>query len=265
MAHSWNAVLVRRGIRRAHPPDVVPLFCLPSAGNGDLQFDRWPDMIGQWHTCRIRLPDERCDAVDFPSLAAQLVSALTDVLVDRFALFGHESAALLVYEMAVELDRRGMTPPLRLFVSGSPAPQCAQAGVGESDDELTERVLAAVVATHGNPLPTVVAAGVRAARADVAALHEYKVTTPVELRSPITAIGWSAQDVATTALAGWAECGDVELVRLFGARLSYATDPAELVRIMARTDAGRPGPDRSIAVPPGDECDGYVRLMLAPE
>jgi surfactin synthase thioesterase subunit len=241
------------------------VFCLPSAGNGDLQFDRWPDAIGRWHTCRLRLPDDSCDVGDFPSRAAALVSALTDVLVDGFALFGHESAALLVYEMAVELDRRGMTPPLRLFVSGCPAPQYAHPGTEESDDELTERVLAAVVATRGNPLPAVVAAGVRAARADVAALHEYNVTTPVGLRSPITAVGWSAQDVDPTALAGWAACGEVEPVRLFGARLRYATDPADLVRIMARTDAGRPGPHRDTGTHRGHECDGNVRLMLARE
>jgi medium-chain acyl-[acyl-carrier-protein] hydrolase len=241
MVRSWDPVLVQRGLRPARPPGTVPLFCLPSAGNGDLQFDRWPDAIGRWRTCPLWLLDEvPGDGLDshsgIPDRAADLVSALTDVLVDRFALFGHESAALLVYEMAVELDRRGMTPPSRLFVSGSPAPQHAHPDCvsddEDTDDELTEKVLAAVVATHGNPLPAVVAAGVRALRADLAALHEYKVSAPVRLHSPITAVDWTEQAVDATALAGWTECGDAELVRLLGARLRYATHPADLVRVI---------------------------------
>lgn len=102
-----------------------------------------------------------------PERAAELVADLKRRGVEKFALFGHEGAALLGYQVAVELDRRGAPAPLRLFISGCPAPQYLSRYAGEAhteptDDELTERVLATAVAMGTIPLPSIVAAGARA-------------------------------------------------------------------------------------------------------
>jgi medium-chain acyl-[acyl-carrier-protein] hydrolase len=237
---------------------TAALICIPSAGNGDLQFDRWPDTVGLW--CVVRAPaagglggeapgtSSAASAPPAPSglpeRAAELVAELMRRGVEKFALFGHESAALLGYQVAVELDRRGAPAPLRLFVSGCPAPQYLSRYAGEAhaeptDDELTERVLATAVAMGGNPLPSIVAAGVRALRAELAALRGYRMPRPAPLRCPLTAIRWLDQGIEPEALAGWSAYGDTDLVQLPGSRLSYATEPADLLRIIGdRAPAG---------------------------
>ncbi|WKU02963.1 thioesterase II family protein [Micromonospora sp. HUAS LYJ1] len=227
--------------------DTTTLICMPSAGNGDLQFDRWPDAVGPW--CVVRTPtvgDPGGEAVGtdsatptgLPERAAELVTYLMRRGIERFALFGHESAALLGYQVAVELNRRGAPAPLRLFVSGCPAPHHLRRHTGDAhteptDDELTERVLATTVAMGGNPMPWVVATGVRALRAELAMLRAYRTPRRTPLRCPLTAIRWLDQDIAPEALAGWAAYGDTELVQLPGTRLSYATEPADLLRVIS--------------------------------
>lgn len=184
---------------RTDPPHAgtAALICIPSAGNGDFQFDRWPDTVGPW--CVVRTPAaggpggeapgtrSAASATPAPSglpeRAAELVADLMRRGVENFALFGHESAALLGYQVAVELDRRGAPAPLRLFVSGCPAPQYLSRYAGEAhaeptDDELTERALATAVAMGGIPLPSIVATGVRALRAELAALRAYRMPRP---------------------------------------------------------------------------------------
>lgn len=234
-------MIARLAFRSEHlAAGTAPLLvCLPSAGNGDLQFDQWPDTIGPWRTCRLLTAEGHgYHPPELVGRVAELVSCLARHLIDEFALFGHESAALLSYEMAVELARRGMPVPNRLFVSGCAAPQDVPEYVNRvvtepTEDELAERVLAAVVATGGTPLPSMITAGVRALRADAAMLRDYHVVSPVPLRCPVTTIWWSDQGVDPAALAGWSACGSAELVRLKGSRLSYATEPAELVRVIA--------------------------------
>jgi medium-chain acyl-[acyl-carrier-protein] hydrolase len=247
MVLSWDPSLGRHAGHGDRSPGVAPLFCVPSAGNGELQFERWPDVVGAWRPCPLRPPTYAAFSgfaahPGFPDQAADIVSALADVLVGRFALFGHGGAALLAYEMAVELERRGEEAPSALIVSGCPAPQHARAGhentADETDDGMTERVLAAVLATHGNPLPAVVAAGVRALRAEAAALHAYDVPAPAKLRTPITVVRWSEQGHAAAEYEDWAACGDAELVTLPGAELRYATDPADLLDLIGSRAAG---------------------------
>ncbi|SCF29044.1 Surfactin synthase thioesterase subunit [Micromonospora matsumotoense] len=246
MASWWNP--------RTDTPhaDTTTLICMPSAGNGDLQFDRWPATVGPW--CVVRTPTmggPGGEAVatasagpappapaGLPERAAELVADLMRRGIERFALFGHESAALLGYQVAVELNRRGAPAPLRLFVSGCPAPHYLRRYAGAAhteptDDELTERVLATTMAMGGNPMPWVVATGVRALRAELATLRAYRIPRPTPLRCPLTAIRWLDQDIAPEALAGWSAYGDTELVQLHGSRLSYATEPADLLRVIS--------------------------------
>ncbi|MFV2103006.1 thioesterase II family protein [Micromonospora sp. LOL_024] len=232
--------------------DTAALICIPSAGNGDLQFDRWPDTVGPW--CVVRAPapggpggeapptSSAAPATPTPSglpeRTAEFVAHLVRRGVKRFALFGHEGAALLGYQVAVELDRRGVPAPLRLFVSGCPAPQylsryTAQAHVEPTDDELIERVLATAVAIGGNPLPSIVATGVCALRAELAALRTYRMPLPTPLRCPLTTIRWLDHGIGPEALAGWSAYGDTDLVQLPGSALSYATEPADLLQVIA--------------------------------
>ncbi|MEU7588188.1 thioesterase domain-containing protein [Micromonospora sp. NPDC049230] len=246
--------------RTAPHVGTATLICIPSAGNGDFQFDRWPDTVGPW--CVVRppvvgdlgggAPGTRSAAQPpsgLPERAAELVADLKRRGIEKFALFGHEGAALLGYQVAVELDRQGAPAPLRLFISGCPAPQFLSRYAGEAhteptDDELTERVLATAVAMGTIPLPSIVAAGARALRAELAALRAYQMPHPAPLRCPLTAIRWLDQGIEAEVVAGWSAYGDTDLVQLPGSGLSYATEPADLLRVigdrMPAADRRRP-------------------------
>ncbi|WP_444948087.1 thioesterase II family protein [Micromonospora ureilytica] len=246
--------------RTAPHVGTATLICIPSAGNGDFQFDRWPDTVGPWRVARPPVVDDlggeapgtrsaAQPSSGLPERAAELVADLKRRGVEKFALFGHEGAALLGYQVAVELDQRGAPAPLRLFISGCPAPQYLSRYAGEAhteptDDELTERVLASAVAMGTIPLPSIVAAGTRALRAELAALRAYQVPHPAPLRCPLTAIRWLDQGIEAKVVAGWSAYGDTDLVQLPGSGLSYATEPADLLRVigdrMPAADRRRP-------------------------
>ncbi|WP_327034965.1 thioesterase II family protein [Micromonospora ureilytica] len=246
--------------RTAPHVGTATLICIPSAGNGDFQFDRWPDTVGPWRVVRPPVVDDlggeapgtrsaAQPSSGLPERAAELVADLKRRGVEKFALFGHEGAALLGYQVAVELDQRGAPAPLRLFISGCPAPQYLSRYAGEAhteptDDELTERVLASAVAMGTIPLPSIVAAGTRALRAELAALRAYQVPHPAPLRCPLTAIRWLDQGIEAKVVAGWSAYGDTDLVQLPGSGLSYATEPADLLRVigdrMPAADRRRP-------------------------
>ena len=56
-------------------------------------------------------------------LVPALAEALRPQLDKPFAFFGHSMGAMIAFELARELRRRGQTPPLHLLVAGRRAPQ----------------------------------------------------------------------------------------------------------------------------------------------
>src|SRR3546814_15606287 len=56
------------------------------------------------------------------TLLDRLVAAIEPQLDRPFVFFGHSMGALVAFETARELRRRGLPPPIRLFVSGRRAP-----------------------------------------------------------------------------------------------------------------------------------------------
>lgn len=219
----------------------VPLLCVPTAGNSELQFDRWPATVGGWRVWPV-WPADAVDQLGYPAQAKELAGMLGDTVPERFGVFGHGGGALLAYELAVALCGTGRVPG-RLFVSGSPAPQSVRPVTGELDradaeDAMAEQVLAAVLSVHGNPMPTLLTSQVRALRADALARNAYRPAAPVRLPTVITVVNWRAQGITRAELDGWSACGTAELVSLPGAELTYATDPGDLHALLA----ARPAP-----------------------
>ena len=115
---------------QAPRPDArLRLFCLPYAGGGASFYRPWIERLA---------PDVHVHPVQLPGREARLrehaferieplIASLADVLgahLDRpFALFGHSMGALIAFELARELRRRQAPVPVRLLVSGHPAPQ----------------------------------------------------------------------------------------------------------------------------------------------
>ncbi|MFE6744809.1 thioesterase II family protein [Kitasatospora purpeofusca] len=117
----------RRRHRVAGPR--LRLVCFPHAGGSPAAYRTWhrhlPADVEVLAVCYPGRQDRIGDP--FPAGAAELadeVAAALGPLRDvPVALFGHSMGALLAYEVAVRLAADpGAPPPVRLFVSGSPAP-----------------------------------------------------------------------------------------------------------------------------------------------
>jgi medium-chain acyl-[acyl-carrier-protein] hydrolase len=116
-------------IERAQFNPLAParLFCFPYVGGGSSIYRDWvDDRDAQLDIVPLELPgrDKRLWEEPYSRLPP-LVEALADALPQDkpFAFFGHSMGALVAFELARELERRGLGLPSSLFVSGSSAPQ----------------------------------------------------------------------------------------------------------------------------------------------
>ncbi|MGP3750117.1 thioesterase II family protein [Streptomyces sp. IBSNAI001] len=122
-AHGWIV-----GTRRPAAP-FARLFCLPYAGGGASTYAAWPSLFpDNVEVCPVELPGRltRWSEKAFEQaepLVDELATALSGELDVPYALFGHSMGALLAFELARALRRRGAAEPRVLFVSGGPAPQ----------------------------------------------------------------------------------------------------------------------------------------------
>ena len=114
---------------RPNPRASVRLLCLPYAGGGASTFRSWAqEAPGDLEVAAVQLPgrQKRWKEKPFTSLET-LIPVLADALLPGlrppFALLGHSMGALIGFELARELRRRGRPLPFHLFVSGCRAPQ----------------------------------------------------------------------------------------------------------------------------------------------
>jgi surfactin synthase thioesterase subunit len=104
-----------------HPDARHRLLCLPHAGAGASNFSQWGrGLPPEIRACPVQPPgrERRRREQPFTSvrpLAAELARAIAACVVEPFALFGHSTGALSVFETVRELRR--------MFVSGRRAPQ----------------------------------------------------------------------------------------------------------------------------------------------
>jgi len=125
------------------------LFCLPFAGAGASQFFPWKSLLPPFvELCTLQLPGRegrfREPAFVRADEAAEHVAREMLAWIDRpYALFGHSMGALLTFEVARSLRRRGCRLPFVLLLSGYPAPHLPrdQAPVsGLPKEQLIERL-----------------------------------------------------------------------------------------------------------------------------
>lgn len=115
--------------REPNPRARLRVFCFPYAGGGASIYRGWAASLPADHeVCPVQLPgrESRLREQPFTHLGP-MVQALADALPPCFDLpfvfFGHSMGALIAFELARELRRRGGSLPLHLFVSGRRAPQ----------------------------------------------------------------------------------------------------------------------------------------------
>jgi hypothetical protein len=108
---------------------ALRLYCFPYAGSSTQVFRSWQQSFSPEISLTLTHLPGRGARISEPSFKAlrPLVHALAASLVaDKqppFAFLGHSMGALISFELARELRRRGQRGPLALFVSGRRAPQ----------------------------------------------------------------------------------------------------------------------------------------------
>src|SRR5690606_30530844 len=120
-----------RWVSRPAPRDGarLRLFCFPSAGGGASQYRLWAQSLPMdVELCPVLLPGREARMREAPArrlapLAEALADGLSPLFDIPFAFFGHSMGALLAFELARQLRRRGGPQPAHLFVSGRRAPQ----------------------------------------------------------------------------------------------------------------------------------------------
>jgi surfactin synthase thioesterase subunit len=201
-------------------PQATPharLFCFPHAGSGPAPYRAWTEAFGEGvEVWGLQLPGHgaRLHEVPFGSLAALAADVATSLhqLCDApFAFFGHSFGALLSFEAARELRRRGAAQPRALFVAARFAPRLRGRvpQVTHLDDDAF--VLAVQARYGGIPAeilrePEVLEMLVPALRADFGALERYCYESEAPLAFPIVAYGGvDDETVAPDELDAWGE------------------------------------------------------------
>jgi surfactin synthase thioesterase subunit len=226
-------------------PSVVPqsekrLFCLPYAGGGASAYRTWlkeQDMA----VVAVQLPgrENRLHETPFSSLekiAENVAEALFPHLSRQYALFGHSLGARIAFETVRHLRRRGANLPVRLFVSGSRAPELPEPfPLHELEDDAFLSALSRYGAKSSALLEN---AEIRRLfmpmlRADFTADETYVYVEEEPLPIPITAFYGAQDDEATPEeVKGWARhtSRSFSLYRIPGSHLYLGQSDRHLLR-----------------------------------
>lgn len=115
-------------VRRRERPRAR-LLCVPYAGAGTAAFRAWPDRLPDWlDLWAVRLPGRETRIAEPPvddvhAIVAGVIPAVSGLDPLPYALYGHSMGALVAFELARELRRRGGPQPVHMFLSGRRAPQ----------------------------------------------------------------------------------------------------------------------------------------------
>jgi len=194
--------------------DRPKLFCFSYAGAGASAFRSWAThALGGYDLCPVQLPgrEGRADEPARTSSAVvvqEMADGLAQYLDGPFAFFGHSIGALIAFELARELRRRGLPGPRHLFVSGRVAPQIPASPV-RRDTLSDEDFIGMLRRLKGTP-PEVLADRELMAflmpllRADFALNDDYRYAPEPPLDCAITAYGGTDDVlVAVTGIAAW--------------------------------------------------------------
>ena len=197
------------------PTARLRLFCFPYAGVGASAYRTWVPAFGPEVEVNIVQPPGRESRWGEPALASlrELVSGAADALgpflTPPFAVFGHSLGALVAFELARELRRRGRPGPVWLFASAHRAPQLPNPHPllhGLADGELVSEICRQYAGIPQAVLddPELLALMLPGLRADFTSFETYRYELDEPLACPISAFGGTTDRRVTEAeLDAW--------------------------------------------------------------
>lgn len=178
---------------------VARLFCFPYAGGSAQVFRSWQRSLKPEISLSLaHLPGRGTRISERPftglgSLAGVIATEIADHIRGPFAFWGHSMGALISFELARELRRRGQPSPFGLFISGRSAPHIPNTDLPASN--LPEKeFIAELRRLNGTPEELLTNPEMRDVflpiiRADFEMVESYKYETEDPLECPIRAYG----------------------------------------------------------------------------
>lgn len=179
--------------------DALPLFCFPHAGGGASAFRTWLGSVPGVDALPVQPPGREARMRETPyelmqPLVDEVATVVTDTAAGRpVALYGHSLGALIAFETARELRRRGDPEPVHLVVSGANAPQKSK-DHGRRVSALPQPKLVEVLRKLGGTAewllsdPELLQMILPAIRADFSLRENYRYRSEPPLASPITVL-----------------------------------------------------------------------------
>lgn len=197
----------------SHPSTTAQfrIFCFHDAGGDASLYSDWKHRLGaDFEVVAIELPGRgkrlaETPATDLPAVIRDLMPALEPLLDKPFLFFGHSLGGLLAFEVTRALRNAQLPLPMKLFISGMPAP--ADYPVREVEHTLPERELTRIFPYFEN-----VRLGdeelfqllLKRLRADLLLLNNYSYTRELPLPVPLVIIhGEDDNRVTSNRLSGW--------------------------------------------------------------
>ena len=199
--------------RRRRPGAPLRLYCFPHSGGSAGEYLRWSDGLDEVELWGIQ-PPGRGSRLDDPPLTSmtELVHAVVEEIdvTGPFAFVGHSLGALVAYETALALRRRGLPGPVALIPSAYAAPHLHRPGRPEHHldgsallDAIEREYGLLPPELHEDPeLSELVLAGLRA---DLTVVAGYRAAPADPLTCPIIAIGGLDDQETSPGIAAWAD------------------------------------------------------------
>jgi medium-chain acyl-[acyl-carrier-protein] hydrolase len=197
------------------PAAGMRLLCLPHAGGSSFAYRRWGQRLAPGiEVIAIRMPGRQTRSggpARIQDLAAALVRDIAPLLGLPYAWFGHSMGALTAFELCRAARGLGLAGPVRLLVSGRPAPHIPlrHTPLHDSPDAELAARLRGYCGTPAVPPevlddPSALRALIAVLRADLAVSETYRYHREPRLDCPITAFGGTDDPFATAGeLGAW--------------------------------------------------------------